>query len=378
MPILTSTTASTKRLSRAAELFTAQQRRGQTPGGVMVARQRGEIVLAEAVGVAGRDRAIPMTVDTTFQVMSASKAVVAFAVAVLEDRGLVDVAAPVARARPAFGANGKAEVTILEVLTHRSGAVLETLVNERERWRDWEALTETIAAAPLDYRRGTLAYESYAFGWILGEVIRRVSGRSIDAFVAEVLAPEIEGLRFRGAKTERDRVARNEWLGNPNFRLGGARLADSFEAVNNGFSCFEALVPGAGMLADASALTAFYDMLLRGGVLASERRVVRAEILAPYLAPATSGRDCITGAWVRLGRGFSLGWALPHPYGWWGSGGCFGHPGGFSMLGFADAQADVSVAILTTASRGISDLVRRFAPLSQAIRGAARPRHKRC
>jgi CubicO group peptidase (beta-lactamase class C family) len=74
---------------------------------------------------------------------------------------------------------------------------------------------------------------------------------------------------------------------------------------------------------------------------------------------------------VTLGRGFSLGWALPHPYGWWGSGRCFGHPGGFSMLAFADPDADVSVAILTTASGGVSDLVRRFAPWRKRS-GAAR------
>ena len=357
-------------LRRAAALFAEQQRRGRTPGGVMVARQRGEIVLAEAVGLAQGSR--PTTLDTTFQVMSVSKAVVAFAIAVLEDRGLVEVAAPVATVWPAFAAGGKADITILDVLTHRAGLVLEDLVRDRERWREWDAVTATVAAAPPDYPRGTLAYEAYSFGWILGEIIRRVSGQPIEAFVAELLAPEIEGLRFRGARTEAPSVARNDWLGAPDYRLGGLRLADGFEAANNGFSCFEALVPGAGMLADAPALTAFYDMLLRGGVLASGRRLLRAEVLRPYLTRATSGRDRITGAWVTLGRGFSVGWALPHPYGWWGSGRCFGHPGGFGMLAFADPEADVSVAILTTANRGVSDLVRRFAPLAQALRRAAR------
>jgi CubicO group peptidase (beta-lactamase class C family) len=356
-------------LGRASALFAEQQRRGRTPGGVMVARQRGEIVLAEAVGLARGSRA--MTVDTTFQVMSVSKAVVAFAVAVLEDRGLIEVTAPVAAVWPAFAANGKGDVTILDVLTHRAGLVFEDLLRNRELWRDWDAVTSALAAAPLDYPRGTLAYEAYAFGWILGEIIRHVSGRAIDQFVAELLAPEIEGLRFRGAPGEAPSVARNDWLGDPDYRLGGLPLADGFEAANNGFACFEALVPGAGMLADAPALTAFYDMLLRGGVLASGRRLVRAEVLRPYLARATSGRDRITGAWVTLGRGFGVGWALPHPYGWWGSGRCFGHPGGFGMLAFADPDADLSVAILTTANRGMFDLVRRFAPLAQAIRRAA-------
>src|SRR5206468_6463724 len=127
------------------------------------------------------------------------------------------------------------------------------------------------------------------FGWILGELVRRASGQPIEAFVAALLAPEIQGLRFRGAPDEASTVARNQWLGDPDYRLGGLRLADGFEAANNGFSCFEALVPGAGMLADAPSLTAFYDMLLRGGVLASGRRLIRAEVLRPYLTRATSG-----------------------------------------------------------------------------------------
>lgn len=338
----------------------------------MVARQRGEIVLAEAVGVTGATSGVAMTVDTTFQVMSVSKAVVGFAIAVLEDRGLIDPAAPVARVWPAFAANGKGDVTILDVLTHRSGLVVEQLGTDRERWRDWDGLTAAIAAAPLDYPRGTLAYESHTFGWILAEIVRRASGQSIDVFVAELLAPEIDGLHFRAPKGGVARLARNQWLGDPDFRLGGVRLADGFESTNTDFSCFEALVPGAGMLADAASLTAFYDMLLRGGELASGRRLLRAEVLRRYVSLATSGRDRMTGAWVRLGRGFALGWALPHPFGWWGSGRCFGHPGGFGMLAFADPDADVSIAILTTANRSVADLVRRFAPLSQAIRRAAR------
>jgi len=63
---------------------------------------------------------------------------------------------------------------------------------------------------------------------------------------------------------------------------------------------------------------------------------------------------------------------VPLPYGWWGSSRFFGHPGGFGMLGFADPEAELSVAIFTTANRGLPDLVRRFAPLAVAIRRGVR------
>lgn len=164
-----------------------------------------------------------------------------------------------------------------------------------------------MADAAPEFSRGTLAYESYAFGWILGEVIRRACGRPIDQFVSEALSPEIPGLRFRAAPDGVTLVARNCWLGSAGFRLGGVRLADSFEAVNNGYACFEALVPGAGMVTNAASLTAFYEMLLRGGVLASGRRLVPADVIRPYFSENVAGRDRMTGAWVVLGRGSPLG-----------------------------------------------------------------------
>ena len=113
-------------------------------------------------------------------------------------------------------------------------------------------------------------------------------------------------------------------------------------------------------------------MLLRGGVSASGRRLLRAEVLARYTALRHAGRDRITGAWVRLGRGFALGWPLAHPYGWWGSSRCYGHPGGFGHVAYTDPDAQAVIVMLTNANRGVGDMVRRFAPLSQRIRSACR------
>jgi CubicO group peptidase (beta-lactamase class C family) len=365
------------RFRGAVELFREQAERGAMSGGVLVVHCRGETVVAEAVGIARglrpEEGVSPEAVRlaTPFQVMSVSKAVVAFIFAMLEDQGLVDVAAPVARVFPAFAARGKEAITVEDVLTHRSGVLLDDLVRRPELWADDAAVAETIAAAQPDHPRGTLAYEAYAFGWILGEVVRRATGRSLPEYLAEVLPPELQPLRFRAPADMRASVARNYWMGRPGFRLGGVPLAESFERVNNGIACFEALVPGAGMVTDAETLALFYDMLLAGGVCASGRRLVRAEVLARYITLQQAGRDRITGAWMRLGRGFALGWPLPHPYGAWGSSRCYGHPGGFGHVAFADPDTRAAIVMLTTASRGVVDLVRRFAPLSRRIRRAA-------
>jgi CubicO group peptidase (beta-lactamase class C family) len=141
-------------------LFERQQQAGLFPGGQLVVSRGHEILAESCVGIARglRGAAEPpvepgavtqpaVTPETRFQVMSASKAVVAFAVALLEDRGLIDVAAPVARYIPAFAANGKQEITVLDVLTHRSGLLAERQVQSPALWSNWDALIAAIAAA---------------------------------------------------------------------------------------------------------------------------------------------------------------------------------------------------------------------------------------
>ena len=162
-----------------------------------------------------------------------------------------------------------------------------------------------------------------------------------DLLAAELPA-ELDGLAFR-ARPGDPPPAHTYWLGRPHYRLGGVDLPVRFEEANNTIACHRALVPGAGLLATAD-----------------------------YLTRQTSGRDRVTGAYVALGRGFGLGWPLPHPYGWWASSRCFGHPGGFSCVAFADPDANIAVAMLTNGNRSMGDLVRRFAPLSSRLRAAFR------
>jgi CubicO group peptidase (beta-lactamase class C family) len=121
-------------------LLERQRASGRFPGGKLVVRRGGEVVLDVATGVARGFRAaegeapVPVTPTTCFAVFSASKPVVALALAMLEDRGAIDVNAPVAKYFPAFAANGKSEITVLEVLTHRACVFTPELL---ARPRDW-------------------------------------------------------------------------------------------------------------------------------------------------------------------------------------------------------------------------------------------------
>jgi len=354
-------------------LFREQQQRGLFPGGQLVVSRGREIVCEANVGIARGLRpdegiaAEPVTAATQFQAMSASKAVVAFAVALLEDRGLIDVAAPVARYFPEFGASGKGEITVLDVLTHRSGLLAEPLIGDPALWSDWDALLAALAAAQPERPRGQLCYESHVFGWVIAEVVRRVSGRSLPDFLAEAAGDELSGIDFLAAPAA-PAAARTYWLGRASYRLGGVDLARGFEHANNDVASRRALVPGAGVLTSARALAAFYELLLAAGVARSGRRILREETLLRYVARQTSGFERITRSYVVLGRGFALGCALPHLYGWWGSSRCYGHAGGFSCVAFADPDARAAIAILTNGNRSLVDMVRRFAPLASLAR----------
>lgn len=366
---------STPDLSTLVARLRHQQARGAFPGGQVAVVHEGRLVLDEAVGLARGVRddeqqaPAPVTRDTLFPVMSASKGAVALAVAVLEDRGLLDVHTPVAAVVPGFAAHGKQDITVLDVLTHRSGLLLESLVRSPERWGDWDAVVRAMVDARPERPRGQLAYESHAYGWVLGEVVRRVAGKPLPDFLDEVLGPELGGLHLR-APAAPHASARPYWLGARRYVLGGVDIAPDFERVNDEIAVRRALVPGAGMLATARALAALYGALACGGVTPSGRRLLRADVLERYTRRTALARDRITGALVAFGRGFALGWPLPHAYGWWGTSRCFGHAGGFGVVAFADPDRALGVALVTNGHRSVADLVRRFAPLGQAARGA--------
>src|SRR5262252_4362272 len=196
-------------------LFAEQCARGGFPGGQIVVMREGRIVCEMALGVARgfrREEAarVPVTTTTRFQVMSASKPFVGFAVALLEDAGMLDVTVPVARYFPEFARNGKSAITVLDVLLHRSGVLFEELTARPEVWSNPDAIVAALAEAVPRYRRGTLAYSPAGFGWVMGEVVRRASGQTLQDFLLGRLPPELRGIRFIDA-SQRGSVAESYW-----------------------------------------------------------------------------------------------------------------------------------------------------------------------
>lgn len=358
-------------------LFERQCARGRFPGGQLVMRRGGAAVLDCATGLARGFRpsdgeaTVAVTPSTRFSVFSATKPVVALAVAMLEERGALDVAAPVARYFPAFAANQKAAHTVLDVLTHRAAVFTPALIGNPRAWGDEDQVRAALIAATPRWPRGTLAYMPYEYGWILAEVVRGATGRRLDDFVhAEISGPAgLPGLRFGARPAELPTLAKSYWLGTRSVRVAGVELSQTFEKDNNLPEAITAFVPGAGLVCTAADLAGFYEVLARGGVTRSGQRLVSEQTLARY----TSGSlayDRSNRIPLRVGRGFLLGTRTPSIYGWWGTQHCFGHAGAFCTLAYADPTLDLAVAIVTNGNRGPFESLFRFAPIGSALRRA--------
>ena len=367
-----------RRLARTLVRFAAQQVRGDFPGGQIAVRWRGQVVARLALGVSrgwrpdeGVPRA-PVAPDTPFAVFSAGKPVVALAVAICEDRGLLDVDAPIAERVPGFGANGKQEITARDVLTHRSGLLMEDFAARPEQWEDWDAVRRAVIETRPAFPRGTLAYSPLGFGWVLALLVEHATGVPFHGFVArEIAAPlELPALRFGAAGRDAQGFARAYWLARRPVRVAGRDIGQDFEALNNSPAFLRALVPGAGLVCDAPTLAAFYEVLLRGGVARSGRRVVSQEVLARYLRRECLGFDRSNRAPLAVGRGFLLGTPFPSVYGAFGTSRCFGHAGAFATVAFADPERELAAAIVTNGNGTRGALLRRFMPLCSELRKA--------
>lgn len=343
--------------------FHRQHARGGFPGGQLVVRRRGETVVNLALGLASGLRAgepqVPVEPTTRFQVFSASKPFVAFAVALLEERGLLSVDSPLSHFVPEW----PKDRTVLDVLTHRAGLILPELVADERRWSDPDAIRHAIATTPPRHPRGVIAYAPYEYGWILGEVIGRAAGASLSDFLGRELFDRL-GLAARFTTTEP--IARSYWVGGKRV-VAGVELSARWETVQNDPSVLATVCPGAQLIATAEALARFYELLLEGG-----GGLIRPETVATYTRVHAAGLDRSNWLPLRIGRGFLLGQVMPSLYGFVATRDCYGHAGAFCTVAGADPSTGLAFAYVTNANRGPYDLLWRSASLWEKARAVAR------
>jgi len=166
--------------------------------------------------------------DTIVCMMSVSKGITGLAFSVLVDRGLVDVNAPVAKYWPEFGSAGKASLPVRFVLDHRAGLPIVADPLWPGAIYDHEATCRALAAqAPLWEPGKVAAYHIHTQGFILGEIVRRVTGRTVGRFLREAIAEPLGADYMIGSLSARDEARCAQVMPNMQARLFAAREAET-------------------------------------------------------------------------------------------------------------------------------------------------------
>ncbi len=276
----------------------------------------------------------------------------------LDDRGLVHLDDAVAEYIPEFGRLGKEWITLRHVLTHRAG--IPTVAGQKvdvALLADWERVIAVLCdARPVSPPGRRLAYHALTGGYIIGEVVRRVTGRDIRTFLRdEITGPiGIAHLGYGVRPDELDQVAEDAATGPPVpsplswlvRRALGVSLPDAVRLSNQpGFRT--AIVPAGNIIGTADEACRFYQLLLDGGVQ-NGVRVFEARTVRRAVAEQTYLElDLTLGLPVRYGMGFMLGADTVSIYGP-GTRHAFGHVGFTNIIAYADPDRDIAVALLTS------------------------------
>ena len=156
-------------------------------GGALSVYIEGQPVVDVWMGWSDRAGKEPWTADTGAMVFSATKGIATTVIHRLADRGLLSYDAPVAEYWPEFAANGKADITVHDVLRHRSGLSHLRGVTKTESM-DHLLMEQRLAAAPVDHLRGVQAYHALTYGWLLSGLARAVTGKGMRELIRQEIA----------------------------------------------------------------------------------------------------------------------------------------------------------------------------------------------
>jgi CubicO group peptidase (beta-lactamase class C family) len=253
-------------------------------------------------------------------VYSTTKTMTALVALMLADRGELDFAAPVARYWPEFAANSKAAITVAQVMSHTSGLSGWRPPVTGHDFYDWEKVTAMLAAqAPL-WPPGTQSgYHVYTFGFLIGEVVRRITGRTIGTFLRDEIAGPLGADFWIGLPASEDhRVADLVQLPTPPASaLAGLsdiqRASFILEGLGNEAVLSRAWrgaeIPAVNGHGNARSIAQIHQMLANGGVANGQRFLSEAGCRR-VLEVQSSGPDLVMRG---IEVTFGLGFALPSP-----------------------------------------------------------------
>src|ERR1700733_2909037 len=177
---------------------------GEELGASIVVDIDGDVVVDLWGGFRDQARTVPWTEDTITNVWSSTKTITSLAALMLVDRGELDVDAPVARYWPESAAQGKQDVLVRQLMSHSSGVSGLDQPAVADDLYDWETATSRLAAQAPWWPPGTASgYHALNYGHLVGEVVRRISGKTLKQFVAEEIAGPL-GADFQIGAAEAD------------------------------------------------------------------------------------------------------------------------------------------------------------------------------
>ena len=346
------------------DAFQANFDDGAEVGAAFSCYHRGEKVVDVWGGVADQDTGATWNEDTIIPVFSTTKGMTAIIANRLAQDGRLDVEAPVAEYWPEFAANGKQDMPVAYLLSHQAGLAWIDGEMTAEEALAWDPVVERLAAEAPKWEPGTKhGYHATTYGWLVGEVIKRITGKSVGANLLELASgplgldcwiglPESEEQRVAMLISmipkpdpsrpagEPDPIAEmmaafmgpDTPIGKALFAPGGA-LTD--QDIWNSRAMHAAEVPAANGICDARSLARLYAATV-GEV--DGIRLLSADQVKAAIAPRTSGPNFVLmDLEVEFGLGFMLNQGIIEL----GGPSSFGHFGAGGSVGWADPDAEL-------------------------------------
>ncbi|MSO59159.1 MAG: class A beta-lactamase-related serine hydrolase [Ilumatobacteraceae bacterium] len=350
------------------EAFQANLDSGADLGAGVSAFHHGKCVVDLTGGWFDKDKKTEYTSDALQLVFSTTKGITAIAVAMLVQRGVIDYGAPVAQYWPEFAQHGKQDATVAQLLSHQCG--LSTVVGKisLQEALDWNTITSRLAATAPSWPIGTKhGYHALTYGWLAGELIRRVDGRSPGRFVAEEIAGPLGVEMFIGLPEQYEpRVSRlsNEPV-DPNTppidpmvakmladlmgpdSPGGRALSlngafgeiTSTDGVFNTRAVHAAEIPAANGITNARSLATIYAATLGpiNGVQLINDSI--RECATATITPAGEADECLI-----MPTTFGMGFMTHGQFTPYAGSGSYGHSGAGGSVAFAQESRQLSLA----------------------------------
>jgi CubicO group peptidase (beta-lactamase class C family) len=346
---------------RVRDAFEGNFAKGLEIGASFSAYHRGEKVVDLWGGIADAETNRPWDERTLALVFSTTKGATAICANKLAQEGRLDVDAPVARYWPEFAAGGKADIPVKFLLSHQAGLAWVDGEMTFEEALSWDPVVDALARQVPHYEPGSEhGYHATTYGWLVGEVIRRVTGKSVGTYFHDEIAAPL-GLDFWIGlpESEEPRVAPlvggladpllvedpevralvNEFLG-PQTTLGKALFAPgralSEPDVWNSRALHAAEIPAAAGIGDARSLARMYSACI--GTVDGIRLIDDAQLRRATTQLTTGPNRVLLDMDIQFGLGFMLRSSVIEL----GGPRSFGHFGAGGSVGWADPDADLA------------------------------------